>query len=114
MRVPPFSRRRRRYRICGKVGRIITIALCLAEHAPHPNFTVYSMSKSTLLAFTRGSLENSAPRDITVNLGHPNRRLTALGRYGKRVNIAATVAHLASPAADFLTGSAVTVGVGFA
>jgi 3-oxoacyl-[acyl-carrier protein] reductase len=34
-------------------GRIITIGSCLAERVPYPNPTVYSMSKSALLAFTR-------------------------------------------------------------
>lgn len=111
-------------------GRIITIGSCLAERVPYPNLTVYSMSKSALLAFTRGLARELGPRDITVNLvqpgpidtdqnpadgewAEPNRRLTSLGRYGKPADIAATVAFLASPAAQFMTGSAVTVDAGF-
>ncbi len=111
-------------------GRIITIGSCLAERVPYPGLTVYSMSKSALLAFTRGLARELGPRNITVNLvqpgpidtdqnpadgdwGEPNRRLTALGRYGKPADIAASVAFLASPAAQFMTGSAVTVDAGF-
>lgn len=114
----------------GKGSRIITTGSCLAERVPYPNLTVYSMSKSALLAFTRGLARELGPRDITVNLvqpgpidtdqnpadgewAEPNRRLTALGRYGKPADIAAAVAYLASPAAHFMTGAAVTVDAGF-
>lgn len=111
-------------------GRIITIGSCLAERVPYPNLTVYSMTKSALLAFTRGLARELGPQGITVNLvqpgpidtdqnpadgdwGEPNRRLTALGHYGKPADIAAAVAFLASPAAHFMTGSFVTVDAGF-
>lgn len=111
-------------------GRIITTGSCLAERVPYPNLTVYSMSKSALLAFTRGLARELGPRGITVNVVQPgpidtdqnpaagdgaerNTRLTALGRYGKPADIASAVAYLASPAAHFMTGSAVTVDAGF-
>ena len=111
-------------------GRIITTGSCLAERVPYPNLTVYSMSKSALLAFTRGLARELGPRDITVNLvqpgpidtdqnpadgewAEPNKRLTSLGRYGKPADIAAAVTFLASPAAHFMTGSVVTVDAGF-
>ncbi|WP_245648759.1 SDR family NAD(P)-dependent oxidoreductase [Sphingomonas sanxanigenens] len=111
-------------------GRIITTGSCLAERVPYPGLTVYSMSKSALLAFTRGLARELGPRNITVNLvqpgpidtdqnpadgdwAEPNRRMTALGRYGKPADIAAAVAYLASPAAQFMTGSVVTVDAGF-
>lgn len=114
----------------GQGGRIITIGSCLAERVPYPNLTVYSMSKSALLAFTRGLARELGPRDITVNLvqpgpidtdqnpadgdwAEPNRRLTSLGRYGAPADIAAAVAFLASPAGQFMTGSVVTVDAGF-
>lgn len=113
-----------------KGGRIITIGSCLAERVPYPNLTVYSMSKSALLAFNRGLARELGPRDITVNLvqpgpidtdqnpadgewAEPNRRLTSLGRYGKPRDIAEVVSFLASPAAQFMTGSVVTVDAGF-
>lgn len=111
-------------------GRIITIGSCLAERVPYPNLTVYSMSKSALLAFTRGLARELGPQGITVNLvqpgpidtdqnpadgewAEPNRRLTSLGRYGVPADIAAAVTFLASPAASFATGSALTVDAGF-
>ena len=111
-------------------SRIITIGSCLAERVPYPGLTVYSMSKSALLAFTRGLARELGPRNITVNLiqpgpidtdqnpadgdwAEPNRRLTALGRYGNPADIAAAVTFLASPAAQFMTGSVVTVDAGF-
>lgn len=114
----------------GRGGRIITIGSCLAERVPYPNLTVYSMSKSALLAFTRGLARELGPRDITVNLvqpgpidtdqnpadgdwAEPNRRLTSLGRYGASADIAAAVAFLASPGGQFMTGSVVTVDAGF-
>ncbi|WP_223302625.1 SDR family NAD(P)-dependent oxidoreductase [Halotalea alkalilenta] len=111
-------------------GRIITVGSCLAERVPYPNLTIYSMSKSALLAFTRGLARELGPRDITVNLvqpgpidtdqnpadgewAEPNRRLTSLGRYGSPADIAAAVTFLASPSAHFMTGSVVTVDAGF-
>jgi NAD(P)-dependent dehydrogenase (short-subunit alcohol dehydrogenase family) len=111
-------------------GRIITIGSCLAERVPYPGLTVYSMSKSALLAFNRGLARELGPQNITVNLiqpgpidtdqnpadgdwAEPNRRLTALGRYGAPADIAAAVTFLTSPAAQFMTGSVVTVDAGF-
>ncbi|VFR88972.1 Enoyl-[acyl-carrier-protein] reductase [NADPH] [plant metagenome] len=111
-------------------GRIVTIGSCLAERVPYPGLTVYSMSKSALLAFTRGLARELGPQAITVNLiqpgpidtdqnpadgewAEPNRRLTALGRYGAPADIAAAVAYVASPAAQFMTGAVMTVDAGF-
>ncbi|MDH5832808.1 SDR family NAD(P)-dependent oxidoreductase [Luteimonas kalidii] len=111
-------------------GRIITIGSCLGERVPYPGLTIYSMSKSALLAFNRGLARELGPQDITVNLiqpgpidtdqnpadgewAEPNTRLTALGRYGQPADIAAAVTFLASPAAQFMTGSVVTVDAGF-
>ena len=111
-------------------GRIITIGSCLGERVPYPGLTVYSMSKSALLAFNRGLARELGPRNITVNLvqpgpidtdqnpadgewAEPNRRLTALGRYGHPADIAAAVSFLASAEAQFMTGSVMTVDAGF-
>ncbi len=87
------------------------------------------MTKSALLAFTRGLARELGPRDITVNLVQPGgtdtdmnpaagsqadeiRGLTPLGRYGTPEDVAAAVTFLASPAARQITGSAVTVDGG--
>ena len=87
------------------------------------------MSKSALLSFTRGLASELGPRGITVNLVQPGstdtdmnpadgaqsdlqRSMTALGHYGKREDIAASVAFLASPAARQITGTAITIDGG--
>jgi len=110
-------------------SRIISIGSCLAERVPFPGVTVYSMTKSALLALTRGLARDLGTRGITVNLVQPGpidtdmnpadgtqaeavRALTALGRYGTPSDVGATVAFLASPAARFITGSVVTVDAG--
>ncbi|MCJ2142090.1 3-oxoacyl-ACP reductase family protein [Methylobacterium sp. E-066] len=110
-------------------GRIISIGSCLGERVPFPGVTVYSMSKSALLSFTRGLARELGPRGITVNLVQPGstdtdmnpadgaqsdlqRSMTALGHYGKPEDIAASVAFLASPAARQITGTAITIDGG--
>ena len=110
-------------------GRIISIGSCLGERVPFPGVTVYSMSKSALLSFTRGLARELGPRGITVNLVQPGstdtdmnpadgeqsdmqRSMTALGHYGKPEDIAASVAFLASVAARQITGTTITVDGG--
>ena len=110
-------------------GRIISIGSCLGERVPFPGVTVYSMSKSALLSFTRGLARELGPRAVTVNLVQPGstdtdmnpsdgaqadmqRAMTALGRYGTPDDIAAAVAFLASPAARQITGTTLTVDGG--
>jgi NAD(P)-dependent dehydrogenase (short-subunit alcohol dehydrogenase family) len=110
-------------------GRIISIGSCLGERVPFPGVTVYSMSKSALLSFTRGLARELGPRGVTVNLVQPGstdtdmnpadgaqsdmqRAMTALGHYGKPEDIAAAVAFLASPAARQITGTTITVDGG--
>lgn len=111
-------------------GRIISIGSCLGERVPFPGITVYSLTKSALLSFTRGLARELAPQDITVNLVQPGatdtdmnpatgeqadhmRSLTPLGRYGTPEDIAAAVAFLASPAGRQITGTTLTVDGGF-
>lgn len=110
-------------------GRIVSIGSCLAERVPFGGVTVYSMTKSALLAFTRGLARELGSRGITVNLVHPGstdtdmnpadgpqsdvqRANSALGHYGKPEDVAAAVAFLASPAAKQITGTGITVDGG--
>lgn len=110
-------------------GRIISIGSCLGERVPFAGVTVYSMSKSALLSFTRGLARELGPSGITVNLVQPGstdtdmnpadgaqsdmqRAMIALGHYGKPEDIAAAVAFLASPAARQITGTTITIDGG--
>ena len=113
----------------GEGGRIVTLGSFLGERVPFPGVTLYSITKSALLAFTKGLARDLGPKGITVNLVQPGptdtdlnpadgdqadglRALTALGRYGEREDIASAVAFLASPAAKFITGTVLNVDGG--
>jgi len=114
----------------GRGGRIISIGSNVAERVPVAGLTVYSLTKSALLAFTRGLARELGPQDVTVNVIQPgpidtdmnpangdfgdlNRQLTALGRYGSTADIAGAVVFLAGPTGNYITGSALTVDGGF-
>jgi 3-oxoacyl-[acyl-carrier protein] reductase len=110
-------------------GRIISIGSNLAERVPFPGITLYSMSKSALNGLTKGLARELGPRGITANVVHPGstdtdmnpadggnsdqqRQLIALGHYGTPDDIAATVAHLAGPGGNFISGQGITVDGG--
>jgi 3-oxoacyl-[acyl-carrier protein] reductase len=112
-----------------KGGRIITIGSYFADRVPAPVLTVYSASKSAMVAFTKGLARELGPKEITVNLVQPGsidtdmnpahgpfgdalRQFMALGHYGKPEDIANTVAFLASDKARYITGSTLTVDGG--
>lgn len=111
-------------------GRIVTIGSNLGERVPVAGLTLYSLTKSAHLSFTRGLARELGPLDITVNLVQPgpidtelnpaegasadlNRSLTALGRYGTVDEMAAVVRFLVSPAASYVTGAILTADGGF-
>lgn len=111
-------------------GRIVTIGSNLGERVPVAGLTLYSLTKSAHLSFTRGLARELGPLDITVNLVQPgpidtelnpangasadlNRSLTALGRYGTTGEMAAIVAFLVSPAASYVTGAILTADGGY-
>ena len=110
-------------------GRIVSLGSCLAERVAIDYATVYSMSKSALLSFTRGLARELGPRGITVNLVHPGptdtdmnpadsagadglTALTALGRYSRVGDIASPVGFLVGPTAGNITGTGITVAGG--
>ncbi|UVO13683.1 SDR family oxidoreductase [Mycobacterium sp. SVM_VP21] len=110
-------------------GRIVSLGSCLAERVAIDYATVYSMSKSALLSFTRGLARELGPRGITVNLVHPGptdtdmnpadsagadglTALTALGRYSRVGDIASAVGFLVGPTAGNITGTGITVDGG--
>ncbi|WP_267396488.1 MULTISPECIES: SDR family oxidoreductase [unclassified Sphingomonas] len=112
-------------------GRVITIGSNIAERVPFTGgFTLYALTKSAHLAFTRGLARELGAANVTVNLVQPgpietelnpaqgsnadlNRSLMALPRYGTTEELAGVVAFLAGPAASFVTGSVVTADGGF-
>ncbi|XBS70309.1 3-oxoacyl-ACP reductase family protein [Acerihabitans sp. KWT182] len=113
----------------GHGGRIINIGSCLAERVPLTGISVYAMTKSALLALTRGLARDVGPRGITVNLVHPGptdsdmnpadgegadtqRQFIALGHYGTADDVAAAVTFLAGPAAQHITGTGINVDGG--
>lgn len=110
-------------------GRIVSLGSCLAERVAIDYATVYSMSKSALLSFTRGLARELGPRGITVNLVHPGPTdtdmnpadragadgltgLMALGRYARVGDIASAVGFLVGPTAENITGTGITVDGG--
>ncbi|MFB6815453.1 3-oxoacyl-ACP reductase family protein [Streptomyces sp. NPDC056347] len=126
----PFTASQAAARHMGPGGRIISIGSNVADRAPFPGLALYSMSKTALAGMTRGLARELGPRGITVNLVHPGPTdtdanpadgpgaraiagLTALGRYAEASEIAATVAHLASPDGAYVTGACLHVDGGF-
>lgn len=110
-------------------GRIINIGSNLAELVPFAGITLYSMTKSALLSFTKGLARDLGPKGITVNLVHPGstntdmnpadgegadgqRARMAIQEYGKPEDIAAMVAWLASPESRFANGAGFVVDGG--
>jgi 3-oxoacyl-[acyl-carrier protein] reductase len=110
-------------------GRIITLGSYFADRVPASVLSVYAATKSALVAFTKGLARELGPKEITVNLVQPGsidtdmnpaagpygdtlRQFMALGRYGKTDDIANAVAFLASPKAQYITGSTLTVDGG--
>jgi NAD(P)-dependent dehydrogenase (short-subunit alcohol dehydrogenase family) len=110
-------------------GRIISIGSNLAERVPFSGVTLYSMSKSALIGFTKGLARDLGERGITVNLVQPGstdtdmnpadgpnadgqRALSALGHYADPTDIANTVGFLAGTGARTITGSVITVDGG--
>ncbi|MGE0239017.1 MAG: SDR family oxidoreductase [Parvibaculaceae bacterium] len=113
----------------GKGGRIISIGSNLGERVPFPGVSLYAMSKSALIGFTRGLARDLGERGITVNLVQPGstatdmnppegesaeeqKALMALGHFGAADDVAATVAHLAGEGARQITGAQILVDGG--
>jgi len=110
-------------------GRIISIGSNLAERVPFSGVTLYAMSKSALIGFTKGLARDLGGRGITVNLVQPGstdtdmnpadgesadhqRALSALGRYAEAAEIADAVAFLAGAGGRNITGAILTIDGG--
>jgi 3-oxoacyl-[acyl-carrier protein] reductase len=112
-------------------GRVINIGSTNAERMPFAGGSVYALTKSAVVGFTKGLARDLAPRNITVNNIQPGpidtdmnpangpfadslKSLMALKRYGHADEIAGMVSYLAGPEAGFVTGASLTIDGGFA
>ncbi|MCA1456947.1 SDR family oxidoreductase [Bradyrhizobium sp. BRP22] len=110
----------------GEGGRIISIGSNLATRVPDAGVSLYSMSKSALIAWTKGLARDLGSRGITVNIVHPGstdtdmnpaegeqaaaqRARMAIPRYGNADDVAALVAFVAGPQARSINGSELTI-----
>lgn len=110
-------------------GRIITIGSNLAHKVPWPGISLYSMSKSALIGFTRGLARDLGGRGITANIIHPGstdtdmnpadgqmsdaqRATMAIPQYSQPEDTAGLIAWLAGPEAKVVTGAEFTVDSG--
>ncbi|MEW6645129.1 MAG: SDR family NAD(P)-dependent oxidoreductase [Pseudomonadota bacterium] len=113
----------------GDGGRIISIGSNLASRVPDAGMSLYSMSKSALIAWTQGLARDLGGRGITVNLVHPGstdtdmnpasgphaeaqRSRMAIPRYGRAEDVAALVALVAGPAGRSINGAGLTIDGG--
>lgn len=112
-------------------GRIVTIGSCLARRVAFPGASLYATSKAAVVGLTKALARELGPRGITVNVVHPGpidtemnpadgpsaefqAGLTALGRFGRGADVAATVAHLAGEEGRYITGAEIAVDGGLA
>jgi 3-oxoacyl-[acyl-carrier protein] reductase len=110
-------------------GRIIMIGSCVGERMMTPGLVAYAATKGAVKMFTQGLSREVAARRITVNniqpgpidtelnpadgdWATPQIANTALKRYGHVEDIAAIVAFVAGPEADYITGASLTVDGG--
>ncbi|MGO4711949.1 SDR family NAD(P)-dependent oxidoreductase [Bradyrhizobium sp. 2TAF24] len=113
----------------GDGGRIISIGSSLATRVPDAGMSLYSMSKSALIAWTQGLARDLGGRGITVNLVHPGstdtdmnpangphaeaqRSRMAIPRYGRAEDVAALIALVAGPAGRSINGAGLTIDGG--
>lgn len=110
-------------------GRIITVGSCVGERMMTPGLVAYAATKGAVKMFTQGLAREVGPRRITVNniqpgpidtdlnpaagdWATPQLANTALKRYGHVDEVAALVAFVAGPDADYITGASLTVDGG--
>ena len=123
-----FARHRRDVKQPGKVINISSVH----EELPFPHFTAYCMSKGGLKMMMRNLAIELAPLGVTINNIAPgaietpiNKKLLSdpklldpllanipLGRMGQPADVASVAAFLASPDADYITGTSIVVDGG--
>jgi 3-oxoacyl-[acyl-carrier protein] reductase len=110
-------------------GRVITIGSNLAARVPWPGMSLYVLSKSALIGFTKAVARDLGPKGITVNIVHPGstdtdmnpangehagpqRGLMAIPRFNEASDVAGVVAWLAGPDGRSVTGAEFTIDGG--
>ena len=116
--------------ISNKSGRIINISSIWGQVGASCE-AAYSAAKAGIIGLTKALAKEAGPSGITVNCIAPGvietdmlhcytqadlqamREETPLGRLGQPADVAACIAYLVSPQADFITGQVIGVGGGF-
>jgi 3-oxoacyl-[acyl-carrier protein] reductase len=110
-------------------GRVIIIGSAVGERVAAPGLVPYAGTKGAVKMFTQALAREIGSRGITVNnvqpgpidtelnpasgdWAVPQQAATALGRYGRVDEIAATVAFVAGPESSYITGANITVDGG--
>ena len=110
-------------------GRIILIGSCVGERMMTPGLVAYAATKGAIKMFAQGLAREVGDRGVTVNthparadrhrpqsrvrrMAVPQKKMTALDRYGAVDDVAALVAFVASPEASYITGASLTVDGG--
>ncbi|WP_162768672.1 3-oxoacyl-ACP reductase family protein [Ensifer sp. SSB1] len=110
-------------------GRVVSIGSNLAARVPWPGMSLYVLSKSALIGFTKAVARDLGPRGITVNVVHPGstdtdmnpadgehagpqRGLMAIPRFNEASDVAGVVAWLVGPDGRSVTGAEFTIDGG--
>lgn len=111
-------------------GRIISLGSCVAERVPGPYVSLYALTKTALIGWTKGLAHDLGQKGITVNLVSPGptdtdmnpatseiadaqRGFLPIPEYGRPDDIAAMVAFVAGPEGGFINGAVLNVDGGF-
>ena len=112
-----------------RYGRIVNVA-SVAGQMGNVGQSVYAASKAGIEGFTKSMARELAPRGVTVNAVAPGlieTEMTAtlneetrgryidaipLGRFGSAADVARTVAFLAGPGGEYITGQTIAVNGG--
>jgi 3-oxoacyl-[acyl-carrier protein] reductase len=107
-------------------GRVISVGSVLGDHGK-ANFADYAAAKAGLKGYMRSAAIELGPHGVTVNLVSPGivprgnlvpsqleriAETNVFGRFGTAESVAETVAFLAGPGAEFITGVDVPVDGG--
>jgi 3-oxoacyl-[acyl-carrier protein] reductase len=110
-------------------GRIINIGSNMADRVGGAQGTLYSMSKSALVGFSKGLARDLGEKNITVNLIQPGpidtdmnpansekgalqKANSSLKKYGDPADIGRLVLYLSDPVNSYITGSVITIDGG--